>query len=231
MMRSPSIILVDVWKYYRTKMGMVAALKGVNMLVFRGEVVGIYGPSGSGKTTLLKIIAGLEKVDRGEVVVEGYVLNELSGETLAMIRNTVVGYIPQDYGLIEDMTVYENIELPLLIAGVERSEREKVINELIDYLDLRGKERQRVKFLSGGEKQRVAIARALANTPSIILADEPTANLDWETAERVLSIFRRINEDFKTTIIIVTHDPRVLNYTERVWELREGILREVRHQS
>jgi len=231
MMRGPSIILVDVWKYYRTKMGMVAALKGVNMLVFRGEVVGIYGPSGSGKTTLLKIIAGLEKVDRGEVVVEGYVLNELSGETLAMIRNTVVGYIPQDYGLIEDMTVYENIELPLLIAGVEHSEREKVINELIDYLDLRGKEKQRVKFLSGGEKQRVAIARALANTPSIILADEPTANLDWETAERVLSIFRRINEDFKTTIIIVTHDPRVLNYTERVWELREGILREVRHQS
>jgi len=148
-----------------------------------------------------------------------------------MIRNTVVGYIPQDYGLIEDMTVYENIELPLLIAGVERSEREKVISELIDYLDLRGKERQRVKFLSGGEKQRVAIARALANTPSVILADEPTANLDWETAERVLSIFRRINEDFKTTIIIVTHDPRVLNYTERVWELREGILREVRHQS
>jgi len=231
MMRSPSIILVDVWKYYRTKMGVAAALKGVNMLVFRGEVVGIYGPSGSGKTTLLKIIAGLEKVDRGEVVVEGYVLNELSGETLAMIRNTVVGYIPQDYGLIEDMTVYENIELPLLIAGVERSEREKVINELIDYLDLRGKEKQRVKFLSGGEKQRVAIARALANTPSVILADEPTANLDWETAEKVLSIFRRINEDFKTTIIIVTHDPRVLNYTERVWELREGILREVKHQS
>ncbi len=222
----PVIILRNVWKYYKSKHGSIAALKGVNLVVHRGEIIGIQGPSGSGKTTLLKIIAGLERPDIGDVVVEGYNLNLLDENALALLRNTIVGFIPQDYGLVEELSVYENIEIPLLLAGMERDERKARILELLQYIGLEKRERVKVKYLSGGEKQRVAIARALANTPSIILADEPTANLDWENAERVLQLFRKVNKDFNTTIVIVSHDPRVLEYVDRRLILYDGVLRE-----
>lgn len=217
----------DLWKVYKTPHGTVSALKGVSLSVRRGEIVGIHGPSGSGKTTLLKILAGLERPDRGEVVVDGYDLNQLDDNGLAMLRNTVVSLIPQDYGLIEDLTVFENIELPLLLAKVPREERRSRVMELIDYMGLRGRERARPRQLSGGERQRVAIARALANTPSVLLADEPTANLDYENAIRVLELFKRVNKDFGTTIVIVSHDPRVLRYVERSFIIRDGVLKEV----
>jgi len=221
------VVLRNVWKYYRVGGSRIAVLRGVTAEFRRGEIVGIHGPSGSGKTTLLKVIAGLERVDEGEVVVEGYLLNALDDDALAQLRNSVIGFIPQDYGIIEELTVYENIELPLLLAGVDREERAKRVAELIDYIGLRGKERRLAKYLSGGEKQRVAIARALANTPSVILADEPTANLDWSNAKRVLELFERIRSDFRTTIIIVSHDPRVLEFVDRRFELEEGVLRRV----
>lgn len=221
-----TIWLRDVWKTYVDGERVVTALKGVNLSVKRGEIVGIQGPSGSGKSTLLKIIAGIERPDRGDVIVEGYNLNMLDENGLAMLRNTVVGYIPQDLGLIEELTIYENIELPLLIAGMPRSERRARVLSVMEYIGLKGKEKAKPLRLSGGERQRVAIARALVNTPTIILADEPTANLDWQNAIKVLELFRKIRDDFNTTIIIVSHDPRVMKYTDRSLLMYDGFLSE-----
>ena len=221
-----TIWLRDVWKTYVDGERVVTALKGVNLSVKRGEIVGIQGPSGSGKSTLLKIIAGIERPDRGDVIVEGYNLNMLDENGLAMLRNTVVGYIPQDLGLIEELTIYENIELPLLIAGMPRNERRARVLSVMEYIGLKGKEKAKPSRLSGGERQRVAIARALVNTPTIILADEPTANLDWSNAVKVLELFRKIRDDFNTTIIIVSHDPRVMKYTDRSLLMCDGFLSE-----
>ncbi len=219
-------IVRNLWKYYVIGGTTIAVLRNVNLEVRRSEIIGIHGPSGSGKTTLLKIMAGLEKPDQGEVIIEGYNLGLLSEDSLAMIRTNIVSYIPQDYGLVEDFTVYENIELPLLLLGLNRRERYVRVMDLINYMGLRGKESLRVKYLSGGEKQRVAIARSLTITPSLLLADEPTSNLDWENAEKVLELFIRISKDFETSIVIVSHDPRVLKYTSRRFEMYDGILRQ-----
>lgn len=219
-------IVRNLWKYYIIGGTSVAVLRNINLEVRRGEIIGIHGPSGSGKSTLLKIMAGLEKPDQGEVIIEGYNLGLLSEDGLAMIRTNIVSYIPQDYGLIEDFTVYENIELPLLLLGLSQRERYARVMDLVSYMGLRGKESLRVKYLSGGEKQRVAITRSLAITPSLLLADEPTSNLDWENARKVLELFIRISKDFNASIVIVSHDPRALEYTSRRFEMYDGILRQ-----
>lgn len=225
----PIVVLRDVWKIYRDpKLGEVMALKGVNLITKRGEILAIHGPSGSGKTTLLKLIAGLARPDRGDVIVDSYNLSMLDEEGLAMIRNTVVGYIPQDYGLVEDLTVYENVELPLLLAGMPRRAREERVMEILKYIGLRDLASKSVRFLSGGEKQRVAIARAMVNTPSVILADEPTANLDWENSIRALDMLKSLNRDFRTTVVIVSHDPRVIDYADRAVIIVNGVLKSYR---
>jgi len=222
----PVVIVKNVWKFYSYMGQRIAVLKGINMVLYRGDMVCIYGPSGAGKTTLLKILAGLVRPDMGEVVVEGYNLSILDDDALAELRTSIISYIPQDYGLIEDFTVYENVELPLLIMGVSEEERRTIILETLRYIGISEKMNTKVKNLSGGEKQRVAIARALVVTPSILLADEPTANLDWENSKKILELFTRINKDFKTTIVIVSHDARVLEYVKRKYALYDGVLKE-----
>ncbi|MEM0505513.1 MAG: ABC transporter ATP-binding protein [Sulfolobales archaeon] len=222
-----SVLLRDVWKSYKFGNELITVLRNVNAVFRRGEMIGIHGPSGSGKTTLLRIIAGLEKPDRGDVIVSGYNLNLLDEVGLSMIRNSIVSYIPQDYGLVETLTVFENIELPLLISGVDKVSRAKNVSEVIEYMSLKGKENLRPTHLSGGERQRVAIARALVTTPSVLLADEPTANLDWSNAIKVMELFRNVRKDFNTTIIIVTHDPRVLEFVDRSLNMVEGTLKEI----
>jgi len=226
-MKDVVVIVRNLWKYYNYMGFRIAVLKGVDMVLYRGDIACIYGPSGAGKTTLLKILAGLERPDTGDVVIEGYNLTLLSDDALAALRTSIVSYIPQDYGLIEDFTVYENVELPLLAAGVPEEERRATILETLKYMGIAEKIYTKVKYLSGGEKQRVAIARALVVTPSLLLADEPTANLDWENAEKVLELFTKINRDFKTTIIMVSHDARVLEFANRKFALYDGVLREV----
>ncbi len=221
------ILLRDVWKGYRVGSTVNYVLRGVNAEFYKKEIVGIHGPSGAGKTTLLRIIAGLERPDRGEVVVDGYNLNMLDELGLAMLRNTIVSYIPQDYGLIEELTVWENVEMPLLLAGIPKDVREVKVSEVLEYIGLLSKSRIKVSKLSGGERQRVAIARALVTTPSALLADEPTANLDWENAVKVAELFRRIKDDFDTTVIIVTHDPRLLDFMDRSMNLVDGKLKEI----
>ncbi len=225
-MSEPVVIVKNVWKFYSYMGQRIAVLKGINMVLYRGDMVCIYGPSGAGKTTLLKILAGLVRPDMGEVIVEGYNLSILDDDALAELRTSIISYIPQDYGLIEDFTVYENVELPLLIMGVSEEERRTIILETLRYIGISEKMNTKVKNLSGGEKQRVAIARALVVTPSILLADEPTANLDWENSKKILELFTRINKDFKTTIVIVSHDARVLEYVKRKYALYDGVLKE-----
>ncbi|MEM1604056.1 MAG: ABC transporter ATP-binding protein [Zestosphaera sp.] len=224
------VLLKDVWKTYDEGNNKVVILKKINASFKRGEIIGIHGPSGSGKTTLLKLIAGLIRPDRGEVIVDGYNLNMLDENGLAMIRNTVVSYIPQDYGVIDEFTVFENVELPMLIAGVSKEERSRRVKEVLDYIGLHNKVNVKTKLLSGGERQRVAIARALVMTPSVLLADEPTANLDWNTALKVIELFKNIREDFKTTIIIVTHDPRLLDLMDRSLTLMDGYLKDTTYK-
>jgi|UniRef100_A0A7J2T9U8 ABC-type antimicrobial peptide transport system, ATPase component len=226
-MKDVVVIVKNMWKYYSYMGQRIAILKGINATLYRGDIACIYGPSGAGKTTFLKILAGLERPDVGEVIVEGYNLTLLDDDALSMLRTTIVSYIPQDYGLIDDFTVYENVELPLLVSGVLEEERRVLILETLRYMGIADKMHTKVRYLSGGEKQRVAIARALVVTPSLLLADEPTANLDWENAEKVLELFTRINRDFKTTIVIVSHDARVLEFANRRFALYDGILKEV----
>ncbi|MEM0361006.1 MAG: ABC transporter ATP-binding protein [Sulfolobales archaeon] len=226
-----SVLLRDVWKSYKFGSEVITVLRNVNAAFRRGEIVGIHGPSGSGKTTLLRIIAGLERPDRGDVIVSGYNLNLLDEVGLSMLRNSIVSYIPQDYGLVETLTVFENIELPLLISGVDKVSRVKSVSEVIEYMNLKGRENLRPTHLSGGERQRVAIARALVTTPSVLLADEPTANLDWSNAVKVLELFKNVRKDFNTTIIIVSHDPRVLEFVDRSLNMVEGTLKEITPRS
>lgn len=221
------VVVRNLWKYYTIGGRSVPVLKNINMYVYRGEIVCIHGPSGAGKTTLLKILAGLERPDQGEVIVDGYNLTMLDEDSLAALRANVISYIPQDYGLVDDFTVYENIEIPLMIIGVDEVERSSRIKSLLEYMGLTGKENVKVRFLSSGERQRVAIARALSVTPSLLLADEPTANLDWENAKKVLELMVKISRDFETAIVIVSHDPRVLEFTSRKYTLYDGVLNEV----
>lgn len=219
-----------MWKTYDEGNNKIVVLKKINASFRRGEIIGIHGPSGSGKTTLLKLMAGLIRPDRGEVIVDGYNLNMLDENGLAMIRNTVVSYIPQDYGVIDEFTVFENVELPMLIAGVGKEERSRRVREVLEYIGLHNKINVKTKLLSGGERQRVAIARALVMTPSVLLADEPTANLDWNTALKVIELFKNIREDFRTTIVIVTHDPRLLDLMDRSLTLMDGYLKDTTYK-
>jgi len=222
----PVVVLRNVWKTYVEGDQTVTILRNVNAVFQRREIAGIHGPSGSGKTTLLKIIAGLDRPDRGEVIVDGYNLNMLDDLGLSMIRNTIVAYIPQDYGIIDELTVRENIELPLLVGGMSREEIDKKVSEVLKYIGLENKASSKPHRLSGGERQRIAIARALVTTPTVLLADEPTANLDWRNAIRVAELFHKIRDDFGTTVIIVTHDPRLLEYVDRSMNLLDGMLKD-----
>ncbi len=221
------VILRGVSKAYLVGMKKFIILRNVTAEFYRGEIIGIHGPSGAGKTTLLRIIAGLERPDTGKVIVSGYDLGTLDEAGLSLLRNNVISYIPQDYGLVEDFTVQENVEIPLLIGGVRKEVRKERVVEALSYVGMRGKEKVRIRYLSGGEKQRVAIARALVTTPSVLLADEPTANLDYKNAMRVAEVLKRISRDFGTTVIIVTHDQRILDLMDRCYTLVEGVLRPV----
>lgn len=226
-MKRVVVMTRNLWKFYVIGGRAVPVLRNINMHVYRGEIVCIHGPSGAGKTTLLKIFAGLERPDQGEVIVDGYNLAMLDDDSLAALRANVISYIPQDYGLVEELTVYENVEIPLVVVGVEERERRSRIYSILEYMGLLGRENVKVKILSGGERQRVAIARSLVVTPSVLLADEPTANLDWDNARKVLELMKKISSDFETTVIMVSHDPRVLEYANRKYMLYDGVLTEI----
>ena len=222
---------IDVHKTYRLGRIEIHALKGVNLKVKRGEFISIMGPSGSGKTTLLNLIGTLDKPTKGKIIIDGQDVTKLSDKELTKMRRRKIGFVFQFHNLIPVLTAFENVELPMIIAGTPREERIKRVRHLLKLVGLEDRMNHRPSELSGGEQQRVAIARALANKPSIILADEPTGELDTENSEIVMKIFREAVEEENTTTIVVTHNPLVSKLTDKIYYLRDGkIIRETQSQ-
>lgn len=201
----------------------VEALRGIDLVIDKGEFISIMGPSGSGKTTLLNIIGCLDVPTAGEVIYDGKPLHHLKENELSDYRKNNIGFIFQSYNLIPVLTVLENVELPMVIdKKLSPEERTKRAMELIERVGLKGMEHRYPRELSGGQEQRVAIARALVKRPLVVLADEPTANLDSKTAEEIIEIMRQMNEVEGTTFIFSTHDPRVEKHARRIILLQDG---------
>ena len=200
------------------------ALRGVNLSVNSGEFTALVGPSGSGKTTLLQMIGCLDQPTSGRVFISGQEVTTLKRNQRADMRRGHIGFIFQFFALIPTLTAYENIEMPLLLNGHSANERRDRVNELIKAVDLTDRANNRPDQLSGGQQQRVAIARALAPKPALILADEPTANLDTENGKQVMDIMKKLNKETGVTFVFATHDPRVIGYASRIVTLEDGLV-------
>lgn len=204
---------------------VVQALRGVDLEIFAGEMVGIIGPSGSGKSTLLGLIGGLDKPTSGTIEIDGIDISRMGEDQLTEIRNEKIGFIFQFFNLIPTLTALENVSLPIQFARKTRFSPEKRARELLTMLGLGDRMHHRPSELSGGQQQRVAIARALANNPPLLLADEPTGNLDSESGTVVMDTLMQIRRDAGTTVVIVTHDPQIASHADRVVTLVDGRIR------
>ncbi|MCD6479841.1 ABC transporter ATP-binding protein [Candidatus Bathyarchaeota archaeon] len=222
---SPAVIVKDLIKVYKLGSVEVQALRGLNMTVERGEMVSLIGPSGSGKTTLLNIIGGLDTATAGYVKVFDVEVTKLTPPELVEYRRRTVGHVFQTMNLIPTLTAAENVELPMMALGIPKEERRKRVEELIDIVGLRHRMNHKPGELSGGEQQRVALAAALANDPPLILADEPTGELDTVNARIVVDYLRRVNEEMGKTIIMVTHDPAVARVADRILRIEDGVIK------
>jgi putative ABC transport system ATP-binding protein len=198
------------------------ALDHVDLAFGRGEFAGLVGPSGSGKTTLLNIIGSLDSPSEGEAVVLGHSIGDLSPREAANLRNIHFGFIFQTYNLLPVYTVFENVEFPLLLMKMPSDERRKAVHEAVEWVGLSDKIKSRPRQLSGGESQRVAIARAMVKKPEIVLADEPTANLDAKNSHHILQTMERLNRELQTTFVFATHDEKVVQYLQRMISLEDG---------
>lgn len=216
------ISLKDVEKDYRLGKSIVKALRGVSLEIGIGEFVSICGPSGSGKSTLLNIIGCLDLPTQGEVIVTGKDVTKLSDVMLSELRNRTIGFIFQMFNLITVLNAYENIEYPLLILGLSKKERQKKVLKMLEEIGLLEFMKHRPDELSGGQRQRIAIARALVTNPKIVLADEPTANLDSQTGIEILELMKRMNEEHKTTFVFSTHDPKIVKYAQKIYNITDG---------
>lgn len=204
------------------RFGALEVLHGVSMKVDRGEIVTIVGASGAGKSTLLQIMGSLLEPDAGDVLVDGVSLSTMSDDALSTFRNRHIGFIFQSYHLLAEFTALENVMMPMLIAGVGRKEAERRGRELLDMVEMLHRTEHKPSALSGGEQQRVAIARALANNPTVVLADEPTGNLDTVTREEIQSLFFTLRERTRQTFIIVTHDEALAEKSDRKIQMSDG---------
>ncbi len=200
------------------------ALRGVDLSIGNGEFTALVGPSGSGKTTLLQIIGLLDQPTNGQVCINGKDVTHLNRDQRADLRRGTIGFIFQFFALIPTLTAYENVEMPLLLNGVKPDERRERVNQMLEAVGLSDRAHHRPDQLSGGQQQRVSVARALAIRPSLILADEPTANLDTENGKQVMELMQRLNKETGTTFVFATHDPRVIKYASRVVTLRDGLI-------
>lgn len=200
------------------------ALRGVNLSIQDGEFTALVGPSGSGKTTLLQLIGLLDQPTSGQVFINGKDATRLNRNQRADLRKGTIGFIFQFFALIPTLTAYENVEMPLLLNGTKPAERKARVNEMLEAVGLSDRAHHRPDQLSGGQQQRVAVARALSIRPSVVLADEPTANLDTENGKQVMDIMAKLNKDTGTTFVFATHDPRVIKYATRVVTLRDGLI-------
>ena len=218
----PSVEVRDLHKYYVLKGETIKALQGVNLEVPRGEYLSIMGPSGSGKTTLFNMVGGIDRPTRGRVYIDGVDVSKLDAYELAWLRCRKIGYIFQTFNLIPVLTAMENVMLPMIFAGVGREERFRRGREILEEVGLGDRLHHKPAELSGGQQQRVAVARALANRPVIVLADEPTGNLDLETGLEIITLLRELNKAEGVTVIAATHDLKMLDVSDRIVYLRDG---------
>jgi len=220
----PLVRIEGVHKDYTRGSETIHVLRGVNLDIAEGEFLGLIGPSGSGKSTLLNLIAGLDRPTRGRVVIGDHVISDLSEADIARWRSNHLGFVFQFYHLIPVLTAYENVELPLLLFDMPSARRRQQVMTTLELVGLTHRLKHRPGELSGGEQQRVGIARALVTDPTLIVADEPTGDLDGHTSEEILDLLQSLQEGLRKTIILVTHDPRAASRTRRLVRLEKGVL-------
>jgi putative ABC transport system ATP-binding protein len=221
------IKLQDVWRLYHMGEEIINALAGINLEINQGEFVSIVGPSGSGKSTLLDIIGGLDSPTKGSVIVDGQDLSKASDSELSSYRNKKVGFVFQTFNLQPTYNALENVALPLVFAKVPLGKRNQTAREALDTVGLGDRVRHKPSELSGGERQRVGIARALVNNPKILLADEPTGNLDSKARERIMELLTRLNKERGITLVLVTHDLESAKSANRMLQMRDGEITEL----
>jgi putative ABC transport system ATP-binding protein len=219
--------LIDIreaWKIYQVGEVQVPAVRGVSLRVEHGEFVAITGPSGSGKSTFMHLLGCLDRVSSGTYRFEGQPIQELSRLQLARLRNHRIGFVFQSFNLLARTTIVDNVALPLIYQGVGRSERRRRSSELLDRIGLGDRLRHHTNQLSGGQQQRVAIARALITRPAMLLADEPTGNLDTKTSQEIMTLLQQLNSDEGVTVVLVTHEPEIAAFARRHVSFRDGLI-------
>ncbi|MCK5043447.1 ABC transporter ATP-binding protein [Candidatus Pacearchaeota archaeon] len=223
------IKLDNVHKNYEMGDSTVQAVKGINLEIKKGDFIVIIGPSGSGKSTVMNMIGALDLATKGNIFLDGQNIEHLEESELAQIRGKKIGFVFQTFNLIPTLTALENIALPMIFQGVDKNERIKRAEEILENVKLSHRRNHLPNELSGGERQRVAIGRALSNNPEVILADEPTGNLDTKTGAEIMKLFKELNKR-GTTIILVTHDTNLLNHAQKVLKIKDGKIEQVRRR-
>ena len=221
-MMKTAVRTANLWKIYPQEPDPVEAVRGISIEIETGDFVAMAGPSGSGKTTMLNMIGGLTRPSRGQVWIGDQEITEMSDKDLAQLRLERIGFVFQSYNLLPVLTALENAEFTLLLSGIPKDERRKKVLELFNKIGLSGLEDRKPGKLSGGQQQRVAVARAVVANPALILADEPTANLDSKASTELLDVMERLNQDHGTTFLFSTHDPRVMERSRRLITLVDG---------
>jgi putative ABC transport system ATP-binding protein len=220
----------DVKKTYRMGKVLVPALQGVTFDVKEGEFVAVFGPSGSGKSTLLHVLGGLDRPDEGEVLIDGIGFSTLNDNALAEVRLRKIGFVFQFFNLLPRLTALRNVELPLTLADVPEKDSIKKAEDMLKLVGLGDRVNHRPSEVSGGEQQRIAIARALINDPKIVLADEPTGNLDTSTGGEIVQLMKRLNAEKGQTFVVVTHDPAIAETADRIIYLEDGLVKRVKER-
>jgi putative ABC transport system ATP-binding protein len=219
--KEPVIQLKDVAKYYRLGNEFVRAVDGIDITINKGDFVAIVGPSGSGKSTTMNLVGALDLASKGEIFLDGQNIEKLSESNLAQVRGKKIGFVFQTFNLVETLTALENVMLPMMFQGVSLREREERATKLLEDMGMGNRLNHLPNELSGGERQRVAISRALANDPEVILADEPTGNLDSKRGEEIIKMFEKLSKEGKT-IILVTHDLEMAKHANKIYRLKDG---------